>query len=483
MPAATISTPIAAPASNAILTKILSLPTVIAALLLCPTIWICRLRVADPDTWWHLKAGQEIGDTHSLPRIDHWSFTAAGHAWLPHEWLSQLALYAIFKNFGDLGLQLWLFLLAGAIVAISYAVCYRYCGNARAAAIGGFMTLFFGTVGFTIRPHLIGYLFLSIELLLILNNRLWLLPPLFLIWVNCHASYPVGLAILALTVLAKLDRRTSVRAALQRRRGEIACFLACLAALLLNPQGWRLILYPFDTLFRQKDNLGFVTEWFPLTLQDPRGLALALIVAALGVAALTGRARASWFELSILCPVTFLALQHTRMVFLFGILAAPIVSRIAADLIPRKPHKDHLPTNAFVLLMTALLTALAIPTPAQLRQKIESAEPAKAVDFIRSAHLTGPMLNEYNFGGYLIWTLPDHPVFIDGRADLYDWSGVLPQYRDWFLLREPPTKLLDEYKIAFCILDTSSAPAHAMSALPHWRKAYSDQVATIFIRD
>src|SRR6187200_379796 len=89
---------------------------------------------------------------------------------------------------------------------------------------------------------------------------------------------------------------------------------------------------------------------------------------------------------------------------------------------------------------------------AAIEQQIRHGNPAGAVEYIRQTGLTGPMLNEYVFGGYLIWALPEHKVFIDGRGDVFDWTGVLKEYGQWATLAEDPRILLEKYRIAWCVI-------------------------------
>ena len=108
--------------------------------------------------------------------------------------------------------------------------------------------------------------------------------------------------------------------------------------------------------------------------------------------------------------------------------------------------------------------------------------PVAAVDYIRRAGLSGPMLNDYGFGGYLIWALPEHKVFIDGRGDVYDWTGVFPEFGRWATLSEDPTLLLNKHGIRFCILSKTAPMAQVLPYLPGWSRAYSDKVAVVFVR-
>ena len=91
------------------------------------------------------------------------------------------------------------------------------------------------------------------------------------------------------------------------------------------------------------------------------------------------------------------------------------------------------------------------------------------------------MLNEYVYGGYLIWAAPEYPVFIDGRADVFEATGVFREFGNWATLQEPPNKLLDKYKINFCLLARSS-PMVQVLPLAGWTMVYSDDNSAVFQR-
>ena len=92
------------------------------------------------------------------------------------------------------------------------------------------------------------------------------------------------------------------------------------------------------------------------------------------------------------------------------------------------------------------------------------------------------MLNDYPFGGYLIWAAPEYPVFIDGRADVYEWAGVLGEFGSWATLQTDPNALLQKYKIGFCLLSIHSPMLHVLPLLKDWKQVYSDQNSVILVR-
>jgi hypothetical protein len=122
------------------------------------------------------------------------------------------------------------------------------------------------------------------------------------------------------------------------------------------------------------------------------------------------------------------------------------------------------------------------PSDSKLQEEIDQAYPAAAVAYLADSGVSGNMLNEYVWGGYFIWAAPERKVFVDGRTDIFDWTGVLGEYMRWYTLQESPDALLDKYQIDYCVLAANSQIGRAVELLPNWRKVYADDVAVVFTR-
>jgi hypothetical protein len=171
------------------------------------------------------------------------------------------------------------------------------------------------------------------------------------------------------------------------------------------------------------------------------------------------------------------------MMFVFGILAAPVVCRLLANAWDRyDPARDLRFANAVMMGVGVWIMVASFPGVEQLHRDVAKDSPVEAVDYIRQTGLTGRMLNDYVFGGYLIWALPEQKVFIDGRCDLFDWTGVLSEYGRWATLEEDPKLLLDKYHIDYCLLRKGAPQTRVLRYLPGWWKLYEDDVATILVR-
>jgi hypothetical protein len=188
-------------------------------------------------------------------------------------------------------------------------------------------------------------------------------------------------------------------------------------------------------------------------------------------------------ELLMLATGTVLAFSHQRMAVVFGILAAPTLSRLLSTSWDHyHPEQDRPWANAALIALSLLTVFLAFPSRQSLATQVEKGNPVKAVRFIRDRHLHGRMLNAFDYGGYLIWALPEQPVFLDGRADVFEWSGVLGEFSQWATLESAPNALLDKYNGEFCFLERGSLMAHVLPLVPGWKVIYSDDQSVIIAR-
>jgi hypothetical protein len=477
-----------------ILQRVFSFPVMLAGVLVVLAVLTVRSRFDDPDLWWLLKTGQVIWTTHSIPLTDLFSYTSNHQAVVPQEWLSEVAIYAAYKFDGFSGLMLWLCGFAAAVLVAGYALCSLYSKNAKVAFVGAMAIWLFATIGFAIRPQLIGYLFLIVELLLIELGRtrsprwfFWL-PVLFAVWVNCHGSFILGIIVAGIVLFCsffnvQMGSLVSQQWNPDRRRMLAAATVLSLAALFLNPVGIRQVLYPFDTMLHQHINLGNVEEWAPLRLSEARGIGLMVVLLSIFLLVVVRRLELFLDELLLLALGTWLAVGHVRMLFVFGILAAPILSRLLSTSWENYDiETDRIWPNAVLIGMAMLVVFLAFPSRQNLREQVEAHSPVKAVEFIKGNHLSGPMLDDYGYGGYLIWALPEYPVMIDGRADVYEWSGFLGEFGNWATLQSDPSALLKKYGVNFCLLTRQSPMARVLPLLHEWKIVYTDDNSVIFVR-
>jgi hypothetical protein len=188
-------------------------------------------------------------------------------------------------------------------------------------------------------------------------------------------------------------------------------------------------------------------------------------------------------EMMLVALGSAMAVRHVRMLFVFGILVAPVVSRQLAKWWDSYDFaRDRRSPNVAMIALSLVIVWFAFPSSRQLQAQVRSGNPIGAVEFIQREGLSGRMLNDYNYGGYLIWALPQKKVFVDGRADVYEWTGVLQDFADWATLQVDPNVLLEKYGIDFCLLTRHSPMSKVLPYLPGWKKAYSDDDSVVFVR-
>ncbi len=176
-------------------------PAVLAAALVTTVVIFANRSIADPDIWWHLRNAEELLHTGRFVRADAYSYTVHGAAWINHEWLGELPYYFGWRCFGLQGLYLVMALALVTIFLLLYALSYLRARDYKAAALACGLAIPLATVSFGPRTLLFGWIFLLVELLIfeMYDSRpryLWLLPPLFVLWVNTHGSWLIGFALL-----------------------------------------------------------------------------------------------------------------------------------------------------------------------------------------------------------------------------------------------------------------------------------------------
>jgi hypothetical protein len=466
----------------------------LTGLLVMLSVLTVRSRFDDPDMWWHLKTGEVIWTTHTIPTTDLFSYTTNHHASIPHEWLSETLIYGAYRWGGYSGLMLWLCFFTAALLITGYILCSLYSGNSKTAFIGALTIWLFGTVGSAVRPHMIGYLLLVVELLLLYlgqsRNRNWFfgLPPLFAIWVNCHGSFFFGIVLAGVILFASLFNfhiglLRATRWDSRSRRTLALSLVLAIAALFLNPVGVKLVLYPVQTMLDPAMSFSPVSEWQPLQFSDGRSFAFLGMLGCIFLLVIVRRTELLWQEVLMVAMATWLAASHQRMLFVFGILVAPIVSRLLSTTWDKyHAERDHWVPNAVFIAASLLIASYAFPNRQNLAAQIEEQSPVKAVEFIKNNHLSGPILNDWAFGGYLIWTAPEYPVFIDGRGDVFEWVGVINEFGKWAQLQSDPNVLINKYAIRLCLLSSNSPMATVLPLLPGWKLVYSDSVSVVFVR-
>ena len=429
---------------------------------------------AQGDTWWLLRAGQDIWQTSQIPVVDTYSHTIRGRPWPNHEWLTDVLFYAAYAGGGLPALTL----MCATLIALAWGLSWRLMTGSFELRLTVLVASLVAAAGsWALRPQLTTMVCLVATAWLLRDRRIWWLPPLFLLWANFHGGVILGVAAISVVGLVETIRL---------RRVPIDMLLASVlsvVATLATPLGfslWHLLLSYGDGSRGEG-----IQEWMAPGL-PPERLTFWLIVAAL-VAGTAYRWRAFDVRTVRLVAIAFtllpLAIDAIRNIAIFLLIAAPAVTAALSATTTRTPSQrpsDRSTGNTVVLAlsMTAALMLAAtfwwIPLD-RLNWRPLSRETIAAV-----TECPGPLYNAYDDGGALIWFVPSQPVFIDSRYDPYPVAFFAENlqivatgaYQDAFT----------RHGIRCAVVPTGTAIDLALRQDQVWTVTHSDARHTVLIR-
>jgi hypothetical protein len=326
-------------------------------------------------------------------------------------------------------------------------------------------------------------------------DRLWVVPLLFVLWVNVHGGYIAGFMLLgifaigeALSNLLKLTGNEIV--SWRRLRKILMIAVISGVVLLINPHTINAVLLPLKTVGIQTLQAS-IDEWaspnFHQLFQQPMIWMLLATMAAIGW---SGR-RLDVTDALTLAVFAYISFLARRNIGLFALVCAPILSRHATALWEklrwgqRQLSRGQPILNAFILLVVGALTIvkLLIPlSPVVQQQADRAALPIGAADWIAQHRPIGTMFNGYNLGGYLLWWLwPNYPVYVDGRTDLYD-DAFLREYQSVVMTAPGFEEVLDRHAVGFIVIETGAPLALWLRQSERWQLVYEDDLAEIFLK-
>jgi hypothetical protein len=469
-----------------------SFPALLVAILIAKVYWTCRSNIADPDIWWHLRNAQYLVSNLRFPNFDSYSFTAAGSPWVNHEWLSELFYYAAFRAVGTTGIFLVFASVLAVLVVAIFWLSLKEAQDPLAAAVAAIFGGLLAGIGFTPRTQHFGWLcFVGIygTLLRYRSARrapLWLVPILFCVWANCHGTWLIGLVIYAIFVCAGLihhDMGHLAAAPWSNHELKKLVFIgfASVAVLFANPFGYRLVLYPFDMMFRQNLNVGTVEEWASVNFDDPRGRIVALVLGAVFAMALIGRKRWRMDDALLTVFVLYCGLTHMRFLFLAGMVLPPILAPQFGRISSYDPRRERRVINSALVATLIGVCAFGFPSARMLDDEVADYFPVGAIRYLRAHPQEGHMFNLYQWGGYLEWNMPNVRAFIDSRTDIFEYKGVLNDYLDVVKLSKSQ-EILDRYGVTYVVYPSGPGLPYFLSKSSQWERIYGDEQAIIYRR-
>lgn len=436
----------------------------------------------------HLKLGEIIWNTHEVPKTNLFSYTNPDEPVLNSHWLSQVILYLVHRSAGVGGLILLTTIVNTlALGALFYFAARRVGWVVPGLAFIPFVFIF--TDRSWIRPEMFGNLFYVVVLISLLSPRVrkiakWMFPVIAMLWVNLHISWIFGIFAMGVVLLQDvLDSK------IKNLKSNILLLLLTAGALLVNPYGWNGVMGALGVLNKygytivENQSLWFLKDFgFPLVGHISLGLV------ALGFSYIFARRRPAVGEIIILSVITILTLRFVRNEVLFAYTAFLVVcfniSRFKNQELLKK-YEIHI-TLASVLICSYLI--MNANNGNGLKFGIDDIQSyGRGIDFYQSQNFEGPVLNDFDIGGYLIYRLYPQKIFIDNRPEAYpvEFFDIYKKMQDDPKILNAEAEKYGINTIIWSITDITPWSQKFMVTIvrdPNWKQVYLDKSMIILTK-
>lgn len=493
---------------------------------------VSQFYLLDGDPGWHIRAGQYILETHTIPHHDIFSFSMPNAWWVTYEWGTEVIFAALHSHFGLNGVVFLIVL----VLSGTYTLLYKFLRQEGFSFLLSFPLLLFIILGsnfhWVARPHVVSYLFAVLFFYFldgfargrILQKRMWILPLLMVLWVNLHAGFIAGITLVMTYLLSAVleyvftspERRPAFRSKVLHT-GMLAA--ATIAVSLINPNGYRLYVYLYE-YFKTVHHLNLFNELFSPTFQWL--IFQPFLVAAIAPLPLLlySRYRPRPEETLTLLAWIALGLISLRNIPVMLLICAPIYARLLRGLneplrewlsqAPRlqqglqhfsrriglivsmeRNFNRHLSSAAVFLILCWIVIhqgELGRYHVMNFRFLKERGFPVDAIPYLKTNRSSGNVFNDSVTGGFLIYNFyPDIKVFIDGRLDMYGEEFA----RQFLKLIGTPEvgagkdnwkKLFEQYRIQWVMIHPESTLRYVLDADPQWERRYMDEQCVIYVQ-
>jgi hypothetical protein len=456
-----------------------------------------KFSVVDNDIWWHLKVGDWILEHHSFPHTGILSRTAADRPWIAYSWMYEVLLSLFHSRWHLAGISVYgLFLM----LAVAYSVFWmtrRLSGTFWRACLLATATCAAFLFNVFPRPVFFSMALFTVTLTLLLEARrtnrvqlLYCLPPLFVLWANLHIQFVYGLFIVGLFVTVDIAQKAAAHwefapdylmSPTFPTRTLLLILSACVLATCVGPYSYHLYVVVF----------GYVRSTFPYTfIGELQALRfrnytdfVQLLLTGFAFFALGRRRKLDPFLTALLCATAVVGFRSARDSWFICIPAAACIAESFGG--SERRRSDTIAEKAGLALAVALLIVLyarsmGFDTP-NLLLAVDDRYPVQAINFLRDHPQLGPLYNTFDWGGFISWYMPEYPVAIDGRTDLYgddiDTRFYLTENADASYADDP------YLKEANLILLPRQKPLTAVLASdPRFSLIYQDSLSVVFVR-
>jgi len=437
-------------------------------------------KISDPDFFWHLKTGEKVL-SEGFQRADSFSWSFTQKKWHNHEWLSQVIFHALYSRFGPSSVILLKAVFVTGALFFVFLTVFKKTSSFEISVLITAASGCISSITYSARPQIFSFLLLAVLIYLLFckDKKLWLIPLIFLLWINLHGLFIIGLGVLFIFAVEETIKI--------RKFGAFAKILVIsLLASLFNPHGVRGLLHPLGYLAGSTHvHLSYIMEWLSPDFHEPYGRGLFVFIAISVFSFAFSKEKLSLRNAFLFLLFLFLSLYSVRNVTLFLIVVSPVVAVHLKQLLPEISKKSA-PVfrnsgllNAFnYFLAAAALLLIFITFKTNFSDGfMDSADyPVKAAKTLKKiSHKK--ILNPYRWGGYLIFN--GIPVFIDGRADFYP-GEFLEEFFLSTMLEKDPGKFLKKYGFDLIVWEKNTPLSFYLGSSGKWKRVYSGKIAEIY---
>lgn len=468
----------------------MSLPRLWAFLAVAlPTLGALIASLQSVDLAYQLRAGADILDTRAIPSVDSWTFTAAGLPWTDQQWGAQVLLAAVYRLGGWTGLVLFRAALVAFIFGSVFEIGRRRGIGVRRAAWLALAAFVVSAAALALRPQLLGMALFAVVLLVVGDrrahpNRLWLIPPLVLIWANVHGSFFLGPLALGLAWLEDLHD------GLARRHRSLVVAVVSTVAACVTPFGPAVWAYAVG-LSTNAEVTQRIAEWQPTSLRDAPGL--LFFGSALAVAVLIARRGrpAPWPTLAWLAVFFVIGAYAAR-----GIAWWPLgaITAIAGVLVTGPSHERpaaEVPgmarLNAVVAVAIVVAAVILIPVwrardpgtgaPQGVLASAPSGITAALRDQVRAVDR---IFNPQPWGSWFEFALPEAQVAIDSRIEFFP-PAVWDDYEKVAAGADGWQARLDDWGVTVAVVEPGDEGLKHRLESAGWRATYADADGAVLL--
>ena len=457
-----------------------------------------KYSVVDNDLWLHLKVGDWTLEHHAVPHTGILSRTVADRPWVAYSWIYEVLLSFFHSRFHLTGITVYGLLLTLAVADSVFWMTRRLSGTFWMACL--LATACCAAFLFRVypRPVFFSMMLFTITLTLLLESRrtgrlrlLYFLPPIFVLWANVHIQFIYGIFVVALFVAVSLlqewagrTRFTSTLLPVSLPSRKLLPILgACVLGSCLGPYSFHLYPVVFE----------YATSRFPYAhvrefqALDFRGYVdfVQLLMMGLAFFALGRKKQIDLFFLALLSIASVVGFRTQRDSWFICIPAAACLAaefaRENRDGVENETVAEKAGIVAALALLLLLYARVMDVNPPNLRLAINSVYPVQAGNFLHDHPLPGPLYNTYDWGDFISWYMPQYPVAIDGRTDLYgddlDNRFYMTENGDASYVDDP---YLNEANLV--LLSKQKPLAHLLTSDSRFNLVYQDSQSMIFVR-